>query len=435
MDKSDKTISRRDFIAVVGGAIVATELGAACGEAVAPEGDVLSTGPAGAAGTPAVAATTPVVPTNPATSQTPAVASTPTTPAVPTTPITPAVTPMNTATASTTPATSPTAPTTPTTPQSPATSPGTPGTTTPPPAANAANGKAKVIIIKAADRKDGIMQALTMFGGLGFAAGRDVIIKPNYNSTYEFPATTHNDTLSIVVEQLKAAMAGKITVGESAGATTFSAQPTVAVTEFKGTMDLVSKLGVEFVSFDETSVEWEEFTFDGMTWANGLKIPKLMRSDRVKILLPCCKTHTLADYTFSMKLAAGLPPRSRRGLVSDMHTDLQEKVVDINKGFTPDLILMDALKCFIDGGPDSGTEREPGLIVAATDRVALDAVGVAILKNAGSTSAPIRGKIFETRQMKRAVEIKLGISTPDDIELVGNDDATLKALRGILDVG
>lgn len=431
MDKSDKTISRRDFIAVVGsvgGAIVATELGTACGEAVPTEGDVLSTGPAGAAGTPAVATTAPVVPATPAAPTNPAVT---TAPSLPATPVTPAVTPMNTATASSTPATSPaTSPATaaPTTPQTPVTSPGT----TPPPAAN---GKAKVIIIKAADRKDGIMQALTMFGGLGFAAGRDVIIKPNYNSTYEFPATTHNDTLSIVVEQLKAAMAGKITVGESAGATTFSAQPTVAVTEFKGTMNLVSQLGVEFVSFDETSVEWEEFNFDGMTWANGLKIPKLMRSDRVKILLPCCKTHTLADYTFSMKLAAGLPPRSRRGLVSDMHTDLQEKVVDINKGFTPDLILMDALKCFIDGGPDSGTEREPGLIVAATDRVALDAVGVAILKHAGSTSGPIRGKIFETRQMKRAVEIKLGISTPDDIELVGNDDTTLKALRSILDVG
>jgi uncharacterized protein (DUF362 family) len=299
----------------------------------------------------------------------------------------------------------------------------------------AANGKAKVIIIKANDRASGIMEALAMFGGLGFAAGRDVIIKPNYNSTYEFPATTHNDTLRIMVEQLRAANAGNIVLGESAGATTFSAQPTQAVTRFKGTMNLVSELKIDFVSFDEPSVEWDTFNFDGMTWANGLAIPKLMRSDRVKILLPCCKTHTLADYTFSMKLAAGLPPRSRRGLVSDMHTDLHEKVVDINKGFTPDLILMDALKCFIDGGPDSGTEASPGLIVAATDRVALDAVGVAILKAAGSTSGPIRGKIFETRQMKRAVAIKLGISTPDEIELVGNDQATLSKLRSILDVG
>ena len=312
------------------------------------------------------------------------------------------------------------------------TTPGMPATQGP---AAAANGKAKVIIIKTTDRKDGIMQALTMFGGLGFAAGRDVIIKPNFNSTYEFPATTHDDTIRMVVEQLRAVNAGNIILGESSGATTFTAQPTQTVTTAKNTMKLVSDLKIDFVSYDEPSVEWETFMFDGMTWANGLSIPKLMRSDRVKILLPCCKTHTLADYTFSMKLAAGLPPRSRRGLVSDMHTDLQEKVVDINKGFTPDLILMDALKCFIDGGPDEGTEREPGLIVAATDRVALDAVGVAILKSAGSTSGPIQGKIFETRQMKRAVAVKLGISKPDDIELVGNDPATLSMLRGILDKG
>jgi uncharacterized protein (DUF362 family) len=308
---------------------------------------------------------------------------------------------------------------------------GTPATA---PAA-AANGKAKVIIIKTTDRKDGIMQALTMFGGLGFAAGRDVIIKPNYNSTYEFPATTHDDTIRTVVEQLRAVNAGNIILGESAGATTFTAQPTQTVTQAKNTMKLVSDLKIDFVSYDEPSVEWETFMFDGMTWSGGLAIPKLMRSERVKILLPCCKTHTLADYTFSMKLAAGLPQRSRRGLVSDMHTDLHEKVVDINKGFTPDLILMDALKCFIDGGPDEGTERDPGLIVAATDRVALDAVGVAILKSAGSTSGPIQGKIFETRQMKRAVAVKLGISKPADIELVGNDPATLSMLRGILDKG
>jgi uncharacterized protein (DUF362 family) len=320
-----------------------------------------------------------------------------------------------------------------------ASAPGTPSTPNmtgqPGMTAAAASGKARVIIIKASDRKDGIMQALTMFGGLGFAAGRDVIIKPNFNSTYDFPATTHDDTIRTVVEQLKAANAGHIILGESSGATTFTDQPTQTVTQAKNTLKFVKDIGIDFVSFDDPSVEWETFQFDGMTWQGGLAIPKLMRSDRVKILLPCCKTHQLADYTFSMKIAAGLPPRSRRGLVSDMHTSLQEKVVDINKGFTPDLILMDALKCFIDGGPDTGTERSPGLIVAATDRVALDAVGVAILKSAGSTSAPIAGKIFETAQMKRAVAVKLGISTPADIELVGNDPGTLSMLRSILDKG
>lgn len=303
------------------------------------------------------------------------------------------------------------------------------------PVAPVDDGKSRVYIIKTADRIDGIGQAIAMFGGLGFVAGRDVVIKPNFNSQYEFPATTHDDTIRTVTAQLKAAGAGIITLADSSGATTGSFTPTATVIQAKGTMSLVADLGIEFKSFDDADVEWETFEFDGMSWSGGLAIPKLMRSDRVKILLPCCKTHTLADYTFSLKLAAGLPPRSRRGLISDMHTSIHEKVVDINKGFTPDLIIMDAMSCFIDQGPDSGTVRNPGLIVAATDRVALDAVGVAILKAAGSVSAPIRGKIFETPQIARAVAVGLGAKSPDAIELIGNDDATLSELRSILDMG
>jgi uncharacterized protein (DUF362 family) len=298
-----------------------------------------------------------------------------------------------------------------------------------------ANGKAKVIVIKATDRAEGIAQALAMFGGLGFVSGRDVVLKPNFNSQYAFPATTHDDTIRTMATQLKAANAGNITLADSSGATTGSSTPTATVIQAKKTVNLCKEIGIDFLSYDEPGVEFETFQFDGMTWAGGLAIPKMMRSERVKILMPCCKTHTLGDYTMSMKLAAGLPPRSRRGLISDMHTSLHEKVVDINKGFTPDLILMDAMMCFIDGGPDSGTTASPGLIVAATDRVALDAVGVAILKSAGTTSSPLRGKIFATRQITRAVEIGLGIKSPDQIELMGNDAATVSKLRSILDMG
>lgn len=439
MDKSDKTIGRRDFMLVVGGTLVATEI-VGCGDAAEPAApDVPST---------------PTLPTASATPTTtaPAVASTPPTAAAmaagsgaPSMPIAPpaassgmpSMPVTSPATPATPPASAPTAsgaagaasPSTPAT--SPATSPSTPASM---PAAS--SGKAKVVVIKASDRVAGINQAISMFGGMGFATGRDVVIKPNFNSQYAFPATTHDDTLKTVVMQLKAANAGNIVLGESSGATTGSATPTATVIQAKNTVAFCKQLGIDFQSYDDPGVEFETFNFDGMTWSGGLAIPKLMRSDRVKILLPCCKTHTLADYTFSIKIAAGLPPRSRRGLISDMHTNLQEKVADIGKGFKPDLIVMDAMQCFIDNGPDSGTLADPGLIVVATDRIALDAVGVAILKNAGSVTAPLRGKIFETRQLVRAVKIGLtDTKSPDDIELVGNDDATLKKLRSILDVG
>jgi uncharacterized protein (DUF362 family) len=297
------------------------------------------------------------------------------------------------------------------------------------------NGKSKVYIVKTDDRVSGIEKVLTMAGGLGFAAGRDVVLKPNFNSTYPLPATTHDDTIKTIVNKLKAAKAGKITLGESAGSTTMSVAPTETVIGAKATLALCSDLGIEFLSYDDPSVEYESFQVENMTWNPAPSIPKLMRSDRVKILMPCCKTHFLGDYSFSLKLAVGLIPRSRRGGISEMHTSLQEKIAEINAGFKPDLIVMDAMLCFIDNGPDTGTTASPGLIVAGTDRVAVDAVGVAILRSAGSITPAVIGKIFQSRQIARAVQLGLGASTPDQIELVGEDTATISQLRSILDNG
>lgn len=437
MDKSDKTLGRRDFMRVVGGTLVATELGVvACGDeqpASTPLETTTAPPPATAGVTPP-ATTTPVVP--PPANVQPSEAAGSAAPAMPATPP-PSSTPAQSAAAGS--GSAPMAPSN-NPPSSMGTPPSTPAMPTMPmmPSGGMSpDGKSRVYVIKASDRASGIAQALTMFGGLGLVKGRDVLLKPNFNSQYEFPATTHDDTLRTVVAKLKEAGAGDILLADSSGATTGSATPTATVIQAKNMVNLCKDMGIKFQSYDDSSVEWETFNFDGMTWSGGLAIPKLMRSsDRVKILLPCCKTHTLGDYTMSIKLAAGLPPRSRRGLISDMHTNLHEKVADINKGFTPDLIIMDATKCFIDNGPDDGTIREPGLIVVATDRVALDAVGISILKAAGSTTAPLRSKIFETRQLARAVKIGLGnAKSPKDIEILGNDMATITELRSILDKG
>jgi uncharacterized protein (DUF362 family) len=427
MDKTDKTLGRREFMVAVGGAVVVAGCGDAA-EATAPAPASSGTTPpaSAAAGGPAPSVSAPVTPPTPAAagSAAPQLAAAPpvATPPAAAPPAAPAAPP---AAASSSPVTGGA-------PASPATA-GAAGAGAKP---AAMSGKARIYVIKASDRKAGIEQALSMFGGMSFARGRDVVLKPNFNSQYAFPATTHDDTIRTVVGALKAANAGKITLGESSGATTGSATPTATVLQMKNSASLCKDLGIELLSYDDPGVEWESFTFDGITWSGGLAIPKLMRSDRVKILMPCCKTHTLGDFTCSIKLAAGLPQRNRRGLISDMHTNLQEKVADINKGFTPDLIVMDATKCFIDGGPDSGTTADPGLIVVGNDRIALDAVGVAILKYAGSVSAPLSGKIFATRQLARAVKIGLSSTkSPDDIELVGNDDAVLSKLRSILDMG
>jgi uncharacterized protein (DUF362 family) len=69
--------------------------------------------------------------------------------------------------------------------------------------------------------------------------------------------------------------------------------------------------------------------------------------------------------------------------------------------------------------------------------VAIDAVGVAILKFLGSNESIMRPKVFEQEQIARAVELGLGASSPSEIEVVPADekshdyrDRVVEILRG-----
>jgi uncharacterized protein (DUF362 family) len=62
------------------------------------------------------------------------------------------------------------------------------------------------------------------------------------------------------------------------------------------------------------------------------------------------------------------------------------------------------------------------VIIAGTDRVAIDAVGLSILKELGSNKAIMEEKIFEQEQIARAVELGLGVRQPEDIEILTDDE-------------
>jgi uncharacterized protein (DUF362 family) len=73
-------------------------------------------------------------------------------------------------------------------------------------------------------------------------------------------------------------------------------------------------------------------------------------------------------------------------------------------------------------GPEQGHIIEPGLLVASTDRVALDAVGVSLLRLYGTTPEVERGTVFEQEQIKRAAELRIGVTSPEKISLVPLDE-------------
>lgn len=108
-------------------------------------------------------------------------------------------------------------------------------------------------------------------------------------------------------------------------------------------------------------------------------------------------------------------------------------IAEINQPFSPDLIVLDGIDAFVDGGPMTGKRKKGNVFLSSTDRVAIDAVGLAVLKVLGSNTAIMNRKIFDQDQIARAVELGIGVSSPSDIEILSVDKESRAYCRRVSD--
>jgi uncharacterized protein (DUF362 family) len=103
----------------------------------------------------------------------------------------------------------------------------------------------------------------------------------------------------------------------------------------------------------------------------------------------------------------------------ELHTSPFQRLIiaEINQRFRVDVAVMDGIHAFIHGGPERGEMVEPNLLLASSDRVALDAVGVAILRVYGAKGNVGRGRVFELEQIRRAAELGVGVRSAGQIRL------------------
>ena len=130
----------------------------------------------------------------------------------------------------------------------------------------------------------------------------------------------------------------------------------------------------------------------------------------------------------SVGLVAKSLPDSIYNYMTELHTSPFQRtmIAEINRFYEVDLVIMDALKAFVSGGPDKGSLAEPGLMLASTDRVAIDAVGVAILRMLGSTKEVMEGGIFDQEQIRRAAELGIGVNAAEKIDLIPVNNDTVE---------
>jgi len=124
----------------------------------------------------------------------------------------------------------------------------------------------------------------------------------------------------------------------------------------------------------------------------------------------------------SLKLSVGITHKKNMPELHTSFLSMRKMIAEINQVYSPSLILLDGIEAFVDGGPGTGTRKKGDVILAGTDRIATDAVGLSILKELGSNKDIMGSGIFGQEQIARAVELGLGITRPEEIEILTDDD-------------
>lgn len=285
-------------------------------------------------------------------------------------------------------------------------------------------GIAKLAFVKTRNRAEGVRQAFNLLRRNPVQEKR-ILLKPNFNSADPAPASTHPDTLRSLVEVLWEMGAQTITVADRGGM-----DHSRRVMEALGIMDMAKELGFETLSFEtlKGKQDWELIQFEGSHWENGFPFARPCLEADAIIQTCCLKPHRFGGhFTLSLKNTIGMVGKymgsGGHNYMDELHSSLFQRlmIAETNVAYTPALVVLDGVEAFIDNGPDTGTKVWGEAIIAGTDRIAIDALGLAMLRFLGYQGVAASGSIFEQEQIARAVELGLGVNAPEKIHLVTGD--------------
>jgi uncharacterized protein (DUF362 family) len=291
----------------------------------------------------------------------------------------------------------------------------------------------RVVLIKTTDRAAGVRQAVELLQPPSFKDKR-VFIKPNYNTGDPAPAATDPVVLETLVQVIQGAGARHITVGDRSGmADTRSAMTQMQV------FALAQRYSFDTVVFDELSrAQWQYFAAEGTHWSQGFAIARPVLDADAIVNVCCLKTHRFGGhFTLSLKNTIGMVarhvPRDGHDYMAELHRSANQRlmIAEVNRTYRPSLVVIDGVDAFVDGGPEQGHRVQAGVILASTDRIAIDAVGIAILRMLGTTQTVSSGSIWEQAQIRRAADLGLGATGPAQIEVVTADRAGAEMVERI----
>jgi uncharacterized protein (DUF362 family) len=272
------------------------------------------------------------------------------------------------------------------------------------------DGKYVVAVVRTESRKEGIIEAIRMIGGikpLCEGVRGEILIKPNCNTDDPFPRDTHPETVRFIIKSLLEVgfPAERIVVGDMSGRR--RGLPTRYTIANLGITEVADELGVKLSYFEEEG--WVKVKHPhSRKWPNGILVPQRIYDAERIILTPIMRPHSNATFTISLKLAVGLIEAQGREWLHNGE-EFFEKMIELNLAYQADLVVSDAMKILTDRDLSCKSIADPGIVITGSNRVAADAVSVALMKHYGVHGVSERF-VLDHEQFKLAN--KLGLGSP-----------------------
>lgn len=276
--------------------------------------------------------------------------------------------------------------------------------------------RALVAVIHGTDPAAMLAEGLRLLGGFDRLdlRGKRVLIKPNLLNDRPPPTTTNPLVVEALARMVRSSGATGVTVADSSGMIRFPTRENFIAT---GMQTAAERAGAGVLSLEDAP--WVRIEPSAATIMRRYLVSKPVYDADLVLNVPVVKTHRFAEYSCALKNLVGIIHPRHRPSLAFLSGRWHERIAELNLAVHPKLTVADATRIMIDGGPTSGTAAEANLLLLSGDRVALDAVALALLRSFGAWSKDPGLTVWDQRQIKRAGELGLGASNAAQLSIVG----------------
>ena len=246
--------------------------------------------------------------------------------------------------------------------------------------------KSVVSIVKCRDYAEdrvrrAVREALRLAGiDRELSGDKRILLKPNLLSRRrpEEAVTTHPRVVRSIGE---IALAGgcDAALGDSPPFAGENPQKYERLCEATGMNEVARELDVPLVRFEQDVITLPHPTG---RFYHSFEIARAVLEADLVINIPKLKTHGVTTFTGGVKNVFGCVPGIRKGLfhvqAAEDRDVFAQMLVDLFGTVRPAVNVMDAVVAMEGEGPNGGTPKQMGVILASSDAVAMDAVACAI---------------------------------------------------------